>query len=88
MSVSAATSIGTGKAPAIPTASGSATSDGGAAPAGGATAEAAAGVGVAAGERAGTGSTEESEVRKSHTPTQEAAAATTTAQGTQECRCS
>lgn len=61
MSASGASSIGTGKAAATPTASGSATSAAEAAPVGGATAGAEAGAGVAAEERAGTGS---AEVRK------------------------
>lgn len=59
MSASGATLIGTGKASMTRTASVA-----GAAPVGGATAEVAAGAGVAAEERAGTGSTEEAEVRK------------------------
>ena len=68
-SANAATSIGTEKAAATPTASGSATSVAGEALAGGATAGAAAGAGAAAEERAGTGSTEEAEVRKLHPQT-------------------
>lgn len=70
-SASAVTLIGTGKAAATPTGSVSATSVAGAAPAGEATAGAgaAAGAGVAVVERAGIGSTEEAEVRKSPPPT-------------------
>lgn len=64
MSASAATSIAMGNAAATPTVNVSATNAAGAAPVGGATAEVAAGAGVAAEERAGTGSTEEAEVRK------------------------
>lgn len=63
MSASAATSIAMGKAAATPTVNVSATNAAGAAPVGGATAEVAAAAGVAAEERAGTGSTEEAEVR-------------------------
>lgn len=75
-SASAVTLIGTGKAAATP--NGSAMSGAGAAPAGEATAGAAAGAAVA--ERAGIGSTEEAEVRKSPLPQP----ITTTAQGNKD----
>lgn len=65
MIASAETSIDMGKAAATPTESESGTSAVGGAPAGGATAEAAAEAGAAVEERAGTGNTEEAEVRKS-----------------------
>lgn len=79
-SASAVTLIGTGKAAATPTGSVSAMSGAGAAPAGEATAGAAAGAGVAVVERAGIGSTEEAEVRKSLLPQP----ITTTAQGNKD----
>lgn len=63
MSANAENSSGTAKS-AMPTASESATSGAEAAPGGGATAGAAAGAGAAAEGRAGTGSTEEAEVRE------------------------
>lgn len=89
-SASAATLIATGKAAATLTANVSATSAAGEAPGGGATAAAAvaAGAGVAAVERAGTGSTEEAEVRKLSPPHLPTANNNSTGEQTQECRSS